>query len=109
MADGTHEIDRYLAERAKLIENNAYDPASEKDACGVGLVCAIGVLLIADANPLGLSVQLVGEVLLWVAAALTVKTGWDYLHAGLIHMTGAEQPAQPTAPPPPTAKPSQAT
>jgi glutamate synthase (NADPH/NADH) large chain len=37
----TEQIDRHLRERARLIEAHAYDPASESDACGVGLVCAI--------------------------------------------------------------------
>ena len=41
MADGEATIQHYLAERQKLIDGNAYDPASERDACGVGLVCAI--------------------------------------------------------------------
>ncbi len=41
MADGDMQIARYLAEREKLIAGHAYDPASEHDACGVGLVCAI--------------------------------------------------------------------
>src|SRR5438874_2239774 len=36
-----NETDRYLENRARLIEGHAYDPASERDACGVGLVCAI--------------------------------------------------------------------
>ena len=65
---------------------------------------AIAVLLVGDSGPAALPVQLIGEVLLWLAAALTVKTGWDYLHAGLIHMTA---PA-PRAPSPSikTAKPS---
>ena len=34
-------MERYLANRERLIEAGAYDPASERDACGVGLVCAI--------------------------------------------------------------------
>ena len=42
MADGSStDVSRYLANRELLIEANAYDPASERDACGVGLVCAI--------------------------------------------------------------------
>ena len=41
MADGSNEIARYLANREKLIAGHAYDPSSERDACGVGLVCAI--------------------------------------------------------------------
>ncbi len=35
------EVLRYQRERARLIEAGAYDPSSEHDACGVGLVCAI--------------------------------------------------------------------
>ena len=41
MADGSQDVSRYLANRQRLIEAHAYDPASERDACGVGLVCAI--------------------------------------------------------------------
>jgi glutamate synthase (NADPH) large chain len=40
MADG-FDLARYEREREKLIAANAYDPTSERDACGVGLVCAI--------------------------------------------------------------------
>jgi len=32
-----------------------------------------------------LPVSLIGETMLWVAAALTLVTGWDYLIAGLHH------------------------
>ena len=35
------EIDLYLKNRAHLIEGHAYDPSTERDACGVGLVCAL--------------------------------------------------------------------
>ena len=35
------ETERYLANRKLLIDAGSYDPASEHDACGVGLVCAI--------------------------------------------------------------------
>src|SRR6201991_2619765 len=40
MADDA-QMQRYLENRQRLIDGNAYDPASERDACGVGLVCAI--------------------------------------------------------------------
>ena len=51
---------------------------------------ALGSLLGGDtAAPLVwlqfLPVTLIGEVMLWVAAALTLVTGWDYLTAGLRH------------------------
>lgn len=35
------EIETYLKNRQDLIDNNAYDPAHEHDACGVGLVAAL--------------------------------------------------------------------
>jgi glutamate synthase (NADPH/NADH) large chain len=35
------KIEHYLRNRDRLIQAGAYDPASERDACGVGLVCAI--------------------------------------------------------------------
>ena len=34
-------LEHYQADRQRLVEAHAYDPASEKDACGVGLVAAI--------------------------------------------------------------------
>ncbi len=37
----TDTIAKYLTEREKLITAHAYDPAHEKDACGVGLVAAL--------------------------------------------------------------------
>ena len=36
---------------------------------------------------------LVGEVGLWIAAALTIITGYDYLHAGLKHIVAEPPPA----------------
>jgi len=47
---------------------------------------SIGVLLVGDSGPSWLPVRIIGEAMLWCAAALTVKTGYDYLHAGLIHI-----------------------
>ena len=37
----TNTIDKYLEQRQRLIDNNAYDPAHEHDACGVGMVVAL--------------------------------------------------------------------
>jgi cardiolipin synthase len=60
---------------------------------------ALGTLLAGDtaASVLGLSflpVSLIGELMLWTAAVLTMITGWDYLQAGLSHAGagGAEPP-----------------
>jgi cardiolipin synthase len=63
---------------------------------------AIGFLLVGNAGPAIIHVRAIGEFLLWVAAVLTVKTGYDYLRAGLSHMN---RPA-PQRPSIKTAKPS---
>lgn len=53
---------------------------------------ALGTLLAGDTGAavvgLGvLPVSLIGELMLWAAAVLTLMTGWDYLAAGLRHVT----------------------
>jgi cardiolipin synthase len=63
---------------------------------------ALGTLLAGDtaAGVLHLSflpVSLIGEVMLWTAAALTLLTGWDYLQAGLRH-AGTADPARAARP-----------
>ena len=60
---------------------------------------AIGVLLVGDAGPAILPVTLIGELMLWAAAVLTLVTGYDYLRSGLVHMTNETPPVE-------TAKPS---
>ena len=47
---------------------------------------AIGILIVGDAGPRFLPVAAIGEMLLWIAASLTLVTGYDYLQAGLRHM-----------------------
>ena len=49
---------------------------------------AIGILIVGDSGPAVLPVTLVGEIGLWLAAMLTLVTGYDYMRAGLAHMTG---------------------
>src|SRR5215469_6034316 len=56
---------------------------------------AIGVLLVGDAGPDFLPVRMIGEGMLWVAAVLTLLTGYDYLHTGLTHMDGSPAAAAP--------------
>ncbi|MBB4287425.1 CDP-diacylglycerol--glycerol-3-phosphate 3-phosphatidyltransferase [Roseospira goensis] len=52
---------------------------------------ALPLLLLGDtARVAGLSMQVPGEVLLWIAAALTAQTGYVYLRQGLAHMGGTE-------------------
>ncbi len=52
---------------------------------------ALALLLLGNVPPLTLPVQEVGEGLLWVAAVLTLVTGWDYLRSGLKYLTGQGQ------------------
>jgi cardiolipin synthase (CMP-forming) len=86
--------------REHLAELRVRVPVSNlaKWKTGIQMV-AIGVLLVGDAGPAILPVRWIGEALLWVAAGLTVRTGYDYLRAGLGHIQGE-------APPLKTAKPS---
>jgi cardiolipin synthase (CMP-forming) len=48
---------------------------------------AIGFLIVGDAGPGIIPVAGIGEALLWAAALLTLVTGYDYLQAGLPHIT----------------------
>ena len=52
---------------------------------------AIAVLLLGDAAPL--FVQQIGLALIWIAAALTLVTGYDYLRTGLRHMAEDSPPS----------------
>lgn len=71
---------------------------------------ALGTLLAGDtaAAVLGLSIlpiSLIGEVMLWTAAVLTMITGWDYLRAGLAHVgAGGARAATRDTPPQETAR-----
>jgi cardiolipin synthase (CMP-forming) len=68
---------------------------------------ALGTLLAGDsgATVIGLTflpVSLIGELMLWAAAVLTMITGWDYLRAGLSHVgAGARARKPPPEPQPP--------
>ncbi|TDQ78983.1 CDP-diacylglycerol--glycerol-3-phosphate 3-phosphatidyltransferase [Dongia mobilis] len=47
---------------------------------------ALGFLIVGSAGPQWLPVVEIGDGLLWLAAALTVVTGYDYLRVGIRHM-----------------------
>ena len=47
---------------------------------------ALGALILAGALPTLLWIKQIGVASLWLAAALTLVTGWDYLRVGLKHM-----------------------
>ncbi len=56
---------------------------------------ALGFLIVAKSDSeVPINAMLVGEILLWIAAGLTLVTGYDYLMIGLRHMA-AEPPAEP--------------
>ena len=59
---------------------------------------AIGFLILGDAGPATVPTRLIGETGLWVAAVLTLITGYDYLRAGLHHIErAAARESDPTA------------
>lgn len=47
---------------------------------------AIGCLLLGAGAPIGLHAELLGQGLLWLAALLTLVTGYAYVRIGLKHM-----------------------
>jgi cardiolipin synthase len=57
---------------------------------GIQMV-AIGVLIVGSAGWHALPIVMIGEALLWIAALLTLVTGYDYLRAGLSHITAPRQ------------------
>ena len=49
---------------------------------------ALGFLIVGDAAPELIPAKLIGEIGIWIAAVITLITGYDYLRAGLKHMAG---------------------
>ena len=47
---------------------------------------AIGFLMVGDAGPDYFPIRQIGDAGLWIAAVLTLVTGYDYLRAGLRHI-----------------------
>ena len=83
----------FLAElRAKL-------PVSRLAKWKTGMqMTALGFLIVGDASPTAwLPVVGIGEVLLWIAAVLTLITGYDYLAEGLRHIGEGEAASEPRA------------
>lgn len=54
---------------------------------GIQMV-ALGFLIVGGHGPAVLTAWYVGELGLWLAAVITVMTGWDYLVTGFRHMSG---------------------
>ncbi len=57
---------------------------------------AIGVLLVGDSGPDYLHAKLLGELLLWIAAVFTIVTGYQYLAAGIAHVSVADTGGEPS-------------
>ncbi|MBI1208100.1 MAG: CDP-diacylglycerol--glycerol-3-phosphate 3-phosphatidyltransferase [Azospirillum sp.] len=55
---------------------------------------ALALLILGNQAPLGLPATALGTAGLWLAAVLTVVTGWDYLRVGVRHMMAAPQPRE---------------
>ncbi len=55
---------------------------------------AVALLLLEDAGPPALMLRDIGSWGLWIAAGLTLVTGYDYLRAGIIHMAEPAEPAR---------------
>ena len=55
---------------------------------------AVALLLLEDAGPPALMVQDIATWGLWIAAGLTLITGYDYLRVGIVHMTEPAKPVQ---------------
>jgi cardiolipin synthase len=67
---------------------------------------ALGFLIVADAEPTAfLPISAIGETLLWLAAGLTLYTGYDYLRIGLKHADEDAAPAELKAAPEATRRP----
>lgn len=47
---------------------------------------SLGFLIVGSAAPWWIPARVIGEGVLWIAAVLTLITGWDYLRAGLRYM-----------------------
>ena len=65
---------------------------------------SLGFLIVHDASPEWIPSVLIGETGLWIAALLTLIPGYDYLRAGLRHLTEEDETTPPPSPPARNAK-----
>jgi cardiolipin synthase len=91
--------------REFLAEIRAHLPVSRLAKWKTGIqMTALGFLIVGNAAPTAMfPIELIGETGLWIAAVLTLITGWDYLNAGLRHIDDetpdrVSPPARPTSP-----------
>jgi cardiolipin synthase (CMP-forming) len=53
---------------------------------------ALGFLIVGAAAPVWIPAELIGEIGIWIAAAITLITGYDYLRSGLKYMDEGSTP-----------------
>ena len=93
-----HHLEHVKAGRERLVQHR-------RDLLRVGLpvsrlakwktaiqMVALTLLLLGDASPAWMDAIMLGDVALWVAAGLTLITGYDYLRAGARHISGETSP-----------------
>ena len=51
---------------------------------------SLGFLIVGDASPPEIPSVFIGEICLWLAALLTLWTGYDYLRSGLLHASAGD-------------------
>ena len=51
----------------------------------------LGFLIVGDASPDAIPSVLIGDIGIWMAAVLTLVTGYDYLRVGLTHIIDDEE------------------
>jgi cardiolipin synthase len=56
---------------------------------------AMGFLIVGDASPELIPSLLIGKIGLWIAAGLTLYTGYNYFRSGLAHITAQRPPRTP--------------
>jgi len=50
---------------------------------------ALGFLIVGTASPSWINAKMIGEFGIWIAAAITLITGYDYMKAGMRYMAGS--------------------
>jgi len=81
--------------REFLAELRVSMPVSKLAKWKTGIqMTALGFLIVGDAGPSFVPVALIGEIGLWIAAGLTLVTGYDYLSAGLRHISAHDAKAR---------------
>jgi len=67
---------------------------------------ALGFLIVGNAAPVWIPAELIGEIGIWIAAAITLITGYDYLRSGLRYMDEGAEPLNPPDDPGPKKEPA---